>query len=128
MGAGEHVIEADLLDFIRDSIQSMWHVELLLLLRRHPGRVWTAGELNRELRASDLIVTEGLQALQAAGFVCVETGGTYRYAPLSGDLDRLVGDLDTLYRAKPSLLRRAVLSRPDNKVQTFADAFRLKKD
>ena len=38
-------------------------------------------DLVRELRASDVIVAERLEALQAAGLVSPEADGTFRYAP-----------------------------------------------
>jgi hypothetical protein len=100
----------------------------LLCLWRSSGRAWSAAELVGELRASDSIVTEGLSLLQAAGLVSPEAEGRFRYAPASGALDHLVQQLAQLYRERPMAVTRAIFASPNEKLQTFADAFRLKKD
>jgi DNA-binding transcriptional ArsR family regulator len=122
------VIADDLLEFIRGSIRSVWNVELILLMWRQSRRTWAPDELVRELRASEFVVSEGLGALQAAGLVTAEADGRYRYAPASPEFDRLVQQLDQVYRERPTAVTRAIFSSPTDKLQTFADAFRLKKD
>jgi DNA-binding IclR family transcriptional regulator len=121
------VIETELLEFISASIRSVWDLELLLCLWRSPERSWSPEDVLRELRASDSIVREGLHALQAAGLLIADTDGTYRYAPASRSFDDLVAKLDDLYRTRPNLVRKAVLLQ-HNKLQSFADAFRIKRD
>ncbi len=121
-------MDPDLLLFIQSSIRSVWSLELLLHLRRHSSRTWRPDELVRELRASDFVVSEALAALQAPGLVTPEQGGTYRYLPASADLDRLVGLLERQYRERPQSVTKAIFSAPSDKLQTFADAFRLKRD
>jgi len=115
-------------EFLRHSIRSVWNVELLLWLSRHAGRGWPAADLVRELRASDVVVSQGIASLQQAGLLLAETGGTYRYAPASPELDRLVQQLERIYRERPSLVTRALFSAPTDKLAALADAFRLKKD
>lgn len=121
-------MDDELRDFLRHSIRSVWNIELLLWLYRHPGRGWAPEELVREMRASDLIVSQGVAGLQQAGLVVAEDGGACRYSPASPDLDRLVQQLERVYRERPSVVTRALFSAPTEKLSTFADAFRLKKD
>ncbi len=125
---GRTVIQGELLDFVRTSIRSVWTLELLLFLWRSSNSRWTAAQLVQELRASDGIVNEGLASLQAAGLVMSEAGGTFRYAPASSHLDRLVGQLAQLYRERPTTVTKAIFSSPNDRLHTFADAFKLKKD
>ena len=99
-----------------------------MFLRRSSGSRWTAAQLVQELRASDAIVTDGLASLQAAGLVTPEAGGTVRYAPASSQLDRLVEQLAQLYRERPMAVTKAIFASPNDKLQSFADAFKLKKD
>ena len=121
-------MDSDLLAFIRGSLRSVWNVELLLCLRNHQSRSWQPAELVRELRASDFVVEDGLASLRAAGLVSPDAPGTYRYLPASPELDRLVGQLEREYRQRPHAVTRAIFSGPNDTLQTFADAFRLKKD
>jgi hypothetical protein len=121
------VNETELFDFIRSSIRSVWTLELLFKLRQGSGRPFTPEELVRELRASDVVVSEGLSVLQSAGFVAA-SDGTYAYAPASPHLDGLAGQLERLHRERPLAVTTAIFSAPTDKLQSLADAFRLKKD
>lgn len=125
---GRGTIENEPLEFVRTSIRSVWTLELLLCLSRSPSRGWTPPELVRELRASDPIVGDGLAGLQVAGLVRPSPDGLFFYAPASSQLDRLVQELARLYRDKPTLVTRAIFGSPDGRLQSFADAFRLKKE
>ena len=122
------VIEGELLEFVRTSIRSVWTLELLLLMWRSSSRRWTPGELVRELRASDSVVSDGLASLQTAGLVSPEGNGTFRYAPASPRLDYCVQQLAQAYRDRPTTATRVIFGNPNERLHTFADAFRLKKD
>jgi hypothetical protein len=118
----------DLREFLQYSIRSVWNIELLLWLYENSRRNWASADLVRELRASDLVVSQGVAGLQQAGLIITEAEETYRYAPASPDLDRLVQQLQRVYRERPSVVTRALFSAPSDKLTTFSDAFRLKKD
>jgi hypothetical protein len=120
------VTDDDTLAFIRASLKSVWALELLLLLKRHPDRSWHGKELVRELRASEMIVTEALNNLQAAGFVSDEAGGTFRYRHEATALTALADAVDQLYRAKPMAAINAIMSAPDRNLRIFSDAFKLR--
>lgn len=122
------MIDEDVLSFLRTSIRSVWTLELLLLLWRAQERAWSAAELVRELRASDSIVLDGIAVLQAASLVVPHGKDGFRYTPASSVLDQLVQRLAQLYRERPAAVTKALFASPDQKLQTFADAFRLKKD
>lgn len=122
------MMESHLYEFIESSFTSLWQVELLLFLQRHPDRSWSPPELVRELRGSDLVVAQSLERLKACGLVVAEADMSARYAPASAELAALAGAVERIYREKPSAVRRAVLSKRDDKLHIFADAFRLKKD
>jgi hypothetical protein len=121
-------MDDDLREFLRHSLRSVWNIELLLWLFRSPARSWRPADLVRELRASDFVVSEGVAGLQRAGLVAAAPDGAYRYAPASPALDRLVQQLEQVYRERPTAITRALFAASDEKLQTFADAFRLKKD
>ncbi len=121
-------MDDELRDFLRHSLRSVWNIELLLWLYRHTGRAWFPADLVQEMRASDVVVSQGIAALQQAGLIVAEADGTSRYSPASPELDRLVQQLERVYRDRPSVVTRALFSAPNDKLATFADAFRLKKD
>ena len=121
-------MDDELREFLRHSLRSVWNIELLLWLYRHMGRGWLAADLVQEMRASDMVVGQGITSLQQAGLIQAEASGTYRYSPASPELDRLVQQLERVYRERPSVVTRALFAPSNDKLATFADAFRLKKD
>jgi hypothetical protein len=117
----------DVIRFLRTSVGSLWALEQLLLLRRDRTRGWSLEELTRELRSSIGVVTSVLAQLRGAGLV-TEADGLYRYCPTSADLDALVERVADSYAKFPFTVTQAILTSPNDKIQLFADAFRIKKD
>jgi hypothetical protein len=113
--------------FIRSSFRSVWSLELLLLLKRD-SRPWSHAELLAGLRASDLIVSQSLEALTAAGLVALDAAGAATYSPVSDGAGRLVDETEQLYAKSPDAVRRQIVSASAGGLAAFADAFRLRKD
>lgn len=116
----------EILRFIASSFRSVWALELLLVLKSEQ-RSWSHEELVATMRASELVVTRALAALEAAGLVSND-GNKAQYMPISDDVASLVSDADELYSKKPDAVRRAIVSASAGDATAFADAFRLRKD
>jgi hypothetical protein len=114
-------------DFIRSSFRSVWSLELLLLLKRD-ARPWPRAEIVAALRASELIVVQGLDALTAAGLTMVDEAGNAAYRPASPAAAKLVEKAESLYSRSPDAVRRLIVGAFANPLTAFADAFRLRKD
>jgi hypothetical protein len=121
-------ISSQLADFIRGAFPSVWTLELLVLLRREPGRAWTRQELVDKLRGSDPIVVQGVSALVAGGFVAMEEGGRVRYVPASSDIDRMADETVRQYAKRPDAVRRIIVFASQTGLQAFSDAFKLRGD
>ena len=128
MTLGSPLIPDDVLELIRSSIKSTWALELLLFIRRQAARPWTVDELTVELRSSPSLVASILVSLKKANLVREEPGGLYRYAPGTPALDDLVRQLDEINAERPLALIREVISAPNDKLISFVDAFKLRKD
>ena len=115
-------------NFIRTTFRSVWALELLGFLRENRDRSLSHVEMVDGLRGSDLVVTQGVESLAAAGLVLAETDGSARYAPATADLDRLVGEAEALYARSPDAVRRMIVAAANPGITAFADAFRLRKD
>lgn len=120
------IMTEELSSFIASSFLSVWALELLLLLKQEP-RQWSKDELITRLRASELVVTQAIGSLVAAGLVNVEEGGA-TYMPVSERLARLVDQTESLYSSKPDAVRRTIVTASSSGITAFADAFRLRKD
>lgn len=111
--------------FIRGTFRSAWTIELLLTLK-NGQHSWPRAELVKALRASDLVVSRGVEELVAAGLILIEESGTVCYRPVSPALDGLVREVEAMYAKSPDAVRRIIVSSAG--VSAFADAFRLRKD
>lgn len=113
--------------FLRATIKSVWALDLLVLMKNAPDRGWTVSSLNDRLRASTSLVEEILAAFTRQGLV-TEADGSYRYAPASAEIEALASELGRLYGERPLAVIKEIVSAPNEKIHSFVDAFRLKKD
>ena len=120
--------EARILEFVGKAFNSIWPLELLLVLCQENRGGWRVKALVRELRANTEVVTQGLEGLAAAGFVAVDSDQGYRLEAASPEMDDMARALADLYKRKPRAVMRAIFSAPKDRIQTFADAFRMRKD
>ena len=118
----------DISSFISSTFRSVWALELLCFLRQNRGRSLSQGEMVAGLRGSELVVTQGVESLAAAGLVLAEADGSARYSPASAALDALVGRTEAFYARSPDAVRRMIVAAANPGITAFADAFRLRKD
>jgi hypothetical protein len=114
--------------FIRTAFRSVWALELVGFLRQHRDRALSHAEMVAGLRGSDLVVTQSVDALAAAGLIVTEADGSARYAPAAPHLDALVEEAGSLYASSPDAVRRMIVAAANPGLAAFADAFRLRKD
>jgi hypothetical protein len=117
---------------ITERIDSLVQLEVLLLLVRPGGGTWTAQAVSDALRINPGYAAGELTTLRARGLAAVAgdaIGGdpAYRYAPASPELDAAVQELVQAYADRRVAVVTFIFSKPVDKIQTFADAFRLRK-
>lgn len=117
--------------FLQGSIPSVDAAEVLLALAREPARGWLAAELSASLRPattlSEADAQRHLDHLQASGLVAPSPDGRRQYRPSSGALASHVDMLALAYKERPVTLFRVIYALRDLKIQSFADAFKLKR-
>lgn len=123
-------IPVELAQLIDDHVESLMQLEALFLLRHEPQRLWEADEVAKALYISRDMCAAQLITLERHGFL-VRTpppDGRYQYQPKDPQFDKLVGELLALYQERRVAVIARIYSKPVNKVQTLADAFRLRKE
>ena len=116
--------------FLEERIHSVAQLELLLLLKNSPAQAWTPQQASRAL-AVPVEMTSGLLAeLHVAGLFASTAAAEpqFQYRPRSVELDQLVDALAQVYDERRVSVITLIYSKPVDKVRTFADAFRLRKD
>ena len=113
--------------FIQSSFRSVWSLELLLLLKRDRAPA-TQDAIVGAMRASQLVVSQALESLVAAGLVSVSEGGEALYAPSSDDVAKLIEEREAVFAKRPDTVRRLIVAASSPGLTAFADAFRLGRD
>ena len=120
------VKEAEILNFVRSSLGSVWALEMLLLAGGRPERIWQIDELVRELRSSPAAVTGAAVLLERAGLITRDSGG-WRYQPRSPALDHMGEMVRKVYAVKPATVIGAIFESSNDKLRSFTEAFRFKE-
>ncbi len=120
--------EDDIEQFICDSFSSIWDLELLTAALGMPDEGLTARELVDRMRASELVVEQGIASLVAAGIGGVDREGRFQFRPVNEDVEKNARRAHEFYQRFPGRARRLMIARQSPGLNAFADAFRLGKD
>lgn len=120
-------VKQEVSSFIRSTFRSVWALELLCFLKKHRDRAWPQRELVIALRGSDLVVSQSVEALLAAGLVVIDPGQMVRYQPTSDAVEALASAAESLYATRPDAVRRMIVA-PHASLSSFAEAFKLRGD
>jgi hypothetical protein len=120
----------DVKKFITEHINSLEQLEVLLLLHNRQDKEWTAQDVSQELRLSPTSVATRLADLQTRGLLTVTESSNplYRYHPQKPDFEPTVNSLAELYPDYRFTVINLIFSKPLDKIQTFADAFKFRED
>jgi hypothetical protein len=119
---------ADIKQFIADTIDSVAQLEVLLLLRSEPSKVWTAQEAGKALYSAADVTALLMADLHAKRLLAAGGQNGYIYRPERPELASSVDQLAELYRQRRVAVITAIYTKPIDKIRSFADAFRLRKD
>ena len=80
-----------------------------------------------EARLSETDVVRYVGLFQASALVAVGPDRRFQYRPASDAVDANVRTLAQAYRERPVTLFRVIYALRDSRIQSFADAFRLRR-
>jgi hypothetical protein len=120
----------DLRRFIGEHFGSIVQLELLLLLAADAGKTWSADEAAKALYISSEAARGFLEGMcqHGLGQSSTESPSRYRFAPRAPDGERLTRELAEHYKDRRVTIINLIYAGPAQKFQSFADAFRLRKD
>lgn len=109
------------------AVPSVWALEALLYLKKSAPQNVTVDDLTRELRARRGLVEDILSGLKKHGLVGEEEG-RFAYQPASSEAAALVAEIEAAYSRTPMALVKLIVDTPNEKIRSFADAFKIKRD
>jgi hypothetical protein len=113
--------------FLAEYIQSLEQLEILLLLRAGPDRLWSPADIYEVVRSSPSSVTKRLESFVALGFLTQESGSAlFRYAP-PDPLRAALDETAVAYQKWRIRVIEVIFAPEKDAVQNFADAFKVRK-
>jgi hypothetical protein len=119
-----------LLRFIASNIPTYQSAEVLLFLAARRERRWKPDEIVAAIQPFVITapaVRDYLALFQNRGLV-EESDGTYRYHPSSPGLETEMEILARAYRERPVTLIHTIYRIAENRIQSFADSFKFRKE
>jgi DNA-binding MarR family transcriptional regulator len=114
--------------FLLDSIDTVPHLEALLLLFQSPAIVWTVAELAARIYVNEKQAGNILEDLTRRSLIVrvEQAPAKYQYIPRTPEQAALLERVAQTYRTQLVQLTRFIHSNASGSVRDFARAFRLK--
>jgi len=120
--------DSDVVEFILDEIESVPHLEALLLIRNTRPQKWTTDALKKRLYLSGDAVEHLLGDLTRRKLLTFDPSGAgCFYEPASPEKDNLIARVDEIYRHQVVRVSQLIHSKPPAALRDFARAFRFTK-
>lgn len=110
--------------FILTSIDSVPHLEAVLLLRAGTDTLWDVKTVAQRLFIGEKRAAEIMDDLTKSGFVVYKENGIYSYEPSTDRLREAVDDLVGVYSKHLIEVTNLIHSKISKQAQKFGDAFR----
>jgi len=127
-GHSQH--DAEVSQFLLERIDSVPHLEALLLLWNSRPTLWQADELARRLYVDGEVALRLLQDLARQQLIDSDTGSPERYCYRDdpADRSRLIRMVDETYRREVVRVSTLIHSKPSSPLRDFARAFRFTRE
>ena len=128
MESGARRLQVD--RFVLIEIDSVPHLEALLLLFNSRPRIWSIDEIAKLLFVRQEVATRILEGLVQRNLIAAvpRASGRFFFNPDDEKRNRLIEDVDTVYRKEVVRISSMIHSRAPAGVRDFARAFRFKRD
>ena len=115
--------------FIVNDIESVPHLEALLLLWNTRPRQWPVDEMAKALYVPPDLAQRIMQELARRGLIATQAEPErYSYIPQSEETETLMRSVDEIYRRELVRISRMIHGKAPSAVREFARAFRFTKE
>ncbi len=120
----------DVLRFIFERIESVPHLEALLLIWNSRPQPWLVEDLAKRLYVDRNVALGLAQDLTSQGLISRNPGPPeqFCYESKSGESDHLIAALQAKYKVEIVTVSNMIHRKMSSAVRDFADAFRFKKE
>jgi hypothetical protein len=116
--------------FILAEIDSVPHLEALLLLFNSRPKMWSIDEMGKALYVRNEVASKILESLVQRNLIAANPRApeTFFYSQDEENRNELLQDVDTVYRKEVVRISSMIHSKAPAGLRDFARAFRIKKD
>jgi len=114
--------------FIAQHIQSVEQLEIFLTLGNGGDRSWSVDEVFRKIQSNAKSISDCLGYFLKESVAILEKEGRYRLSDKSLNLVPIASELQKAYRERQVTIIEMIYKKPPRQIQSFADAFKLRKD
>lgn len=114
--------------FILDQIDSVTHLEALLLIWNSRPKLWSIEDMGKVLYVRNEFAGKILDSLAQRGLIAVASAGTYTAVVSDAERTRLLEAVDAAYRRELIRISSMIHSKAPAGVRDFARAFRFTRD
>jgi hypothetical protein len=124
------ITDRDVEQFILDCIDSVPHLEALLLMWNSRPKVWTVDDLAQRLYVERDVASSLLHGLVRQNLIANVPGSPeqYLYESRSAERDKLVSAVNNKYRLEIVAVSTMIHRKASSAVRDFANAFRFTKE
>jgi hypothetical protein len=122
----EDIIPPAVRAFIAKHVDSVAHLEILMLMHASPEVRWDIETISKRLYTTELQASNALRKLCSDG-ILRSKDDVFAYDDLDSVTIRTIDQLADAYRRQLVPITNLIHSRP-RRIQEFADAFKFKKD
>jgi hypothetical protein len=121
----QHISES-LKRFLREQIQTVIRLEVLLLLHRNRSRLFTAPDVAHELGFDNDLAQQQLSELAARELVEFNSEQcTYKYGPVNAAQRSMIDQLAASYSRQRVPILSVILAEHPHRTRRFSEAFRM---
>lgn len=116
--------------FVLEQIDSVPHLEALLLLFNSQPKAWSTDEMAKSLYVRNEVAAKILDSLLHLNLIAISPNQPelFFYSPDDEAQNRLLSEVDAVYRKEVVRISSMIHSKASAGVRDFARAFRFKKD
>lgn len=128
MESGARRLQVD--RFVLEQVDSVPHLEALLLLFNSRPKTWAVDEMAKALYVRHEVASRILDSLVQRELIATmpRATGMFFYNPDDESRNRLLEDVDAVYRKEVVRISSMIHSKAPAGLRDFARAFRIKKD
>jgi hypothetical protein len=120
-------VTQEVLQFLTDHIDTVPHLEALLLLWENPETIWTEAEIAARIYVRPDTAADILRGFVRRGFVQAQAGGGYQYET-QWDHRGMMATVANAYRQNLIPVSTFIHSKASSSVREFARAFEFKRE